>query len=466
MLRRNPGSDAGEVIVDKAQGTNFTATRNACKLCAPLGACLAFRGVEGAAPLLHGSQGCSTYIRRYLIGHFREPIDIAATNFSERSAVYGGEEDFRVGLANVITQYAPSVVGVATTCLSETIGEDVGMYLQEFQRRHANESLPAIVTVSTPSYAGTHMEGFHAAVRSIVDGLAEPGPTRNSINLLPGMVSPEDLRHLEEILESFQVEGAIIPNYADTLDGPSWEDYERIPEGGTPVAAIRGAGSAQATIEFGATWNPLDTTGRLLEKRFGVPTHSMGLPIGIAASDRFFETLEDVTGRKTPTRYRKERGRLIDSYVDAHKYVFGKKVVVYGEEDLVVAMTGFLAEIGAQPVLCASGATSGRLRSAIEQTSPEVAASVDIREDADFLDMQSASEKLGPDLIIGHGKGYSMSRKLNVPLLRIGFPVHDRVGAARMLHLGYRGTQRLFDSIVNTLIAARQDADPTAYLTM
>ena len=60
---------------------HFTSTRNACKLCTPLGACLVFRGVEGCIPFLHGSQGCSTYIRRYMIGHFREPIDIASSSF-------------------------------------------------------------------------------------------------------------------------------------------------------------------------------------------------------------------------------------------------------------------------------------------------------------------------------------------------------------------------------------------------
>jgi len=64
----------------RQEGTRVThateplaATRNACKLCAPLGACLALRGVAGAAPFLHGSQGCATYIRRYLISHFASP---------------------------------------------------------------------------------------------------------------------------------------------------------------------------------------------------------------------------------------------------------------------------------------------------------------------------------------------------------------------------------------------------------
>ena len=84
-------------IAAPARAESKSATCNACKLCAPLGACLAFRGVEGAMPLLHGSQGCATYIRRYMISHFREPLDIASSNFSETAAVFGGRENLRTG---------------------------------------------------------------------------------------------------------------------------------------------------------------------------------------------------------------------------------------------------------------------------------------------------------------------------------------------------------------------------------
>src|SRR5271165_5131459 len=118
-----------------------TSTRNACKLCTPLGACLVFRGIEGTIPFLHGSQGCSTYIRRYLISHFREPMDIAASNFSEQSAIFGGGSNLKTGLENVLRQYEPSLVGLATTCLSETIGDDVPGYLREF-RETATGPLP------------------------------------------------------------------------------------------------------------------------------------------------------------------------------------------------------------------------------------------------------------------------------------------------------------------------------------
>jgi len=44
------------------------------------------QGIAGTVPFLHGSQGCATYIRRYLISHFREPMDIAASNFAEHAA--------------------------------------------------------------------------------------------------------------------------------------------------------------------------------------------------------------------------------------------------------------------------------------------------------------------------------------------------------------------------------------------
>ena len=65
---------AGLNIIQKpAAPPSYVSTRNACKLCAPLGACLVFRGIEGAVPFLHGSQGCATYMRRYIISHFRSP---------------------------------------------------------------------------------------------------------------------------------------------------------------------------------------------------------------------------------------------------------------------------------------------------------------------------------------------------------------------------------------------------------
>ncbi len=76
---------------DQPTGDSYASSCNACKQCTPLGACIAFKGIEGVLPMLHGSQGCATYIRRYLISHFREPVDIASSNFSEETTIFGGK---------------------------------------------------------------------------------------------------------------------------------------------------------------------------------------------------------------------------------------------------------------------------------------------------------------------------------------------------------------------------------------
>ena len=307
------------------------------------------------------------------------------------------------------------------------------------------------------------MEGFHAAVKAVVDQLAQGGEPTGAVNLLPGFVSPADIRYLKEILGDFGVPGIILPDISETLDGPAQLDYDKIPAGGTPLAAIKAMGASRATLEFGRTLFSQETAGRLLEERFGVPWHPLGMPIGLRETDEFFKVLEDLTGRTTPDQHAAERGRLIDAYVDGHKYIFNKRAVVYGEEDLVVGLISFLAEIGVKPVLCASGGKSGRLAAAVAEVTGTCCRSRRWSEGVDFYEIAEEAEALAPDLLIGHSKGYHLAKRWQVPLMRVGFPIHDRFGGPRILHLGYRGAQNLLDRIVNAMIERKQETSPVGY---
>jgi nitrogenase molybdenum-iron protein NifN len=471
-----------------------SASTNPCKLCTPLGACLAFKGIAGAVPLLHGSQGCATYIRRYLISHFREPVDIASTNFSEDAAVFGGRKNLHTALDNVGRQYRPALVGIATTCLSETMGENmpmlIGEYGAEARDLPAAVDRPALVHVSTPSFKGTHADGFHATVRALVETLAEdcggragpPGPptertARRSVptgapgesNKIPvaifsNMVSPADLRHLRDLCSEWGTGVTLVPDYSETLDGPSWADFERTPAGGTTVAELRALGGATAAIELGHVLARAEhTAGTHLKAKFNVPAHRIGLPIGVRACDEFSAAMAAATGREMPRRVALDRGRLVDSYVDAHKYLAGKKAVVYGEEDLVAGLAVFLAETGIVPVLCASGGRTKHLAEAIFAAAPELRGRAEVREGSDFGDIEARVAGLKPDLLIGSSKGYRLARSLGVPLVRCGFPVHDRIGAQRIRLLGYAGTQELFDRIVNAVLEAKQEDSEIGY---
>ena len=448
---------------------NYISTTNACKLCTPLGAALAFKGIEGAVPYLHGSQGCATYMRRYIISHFNEPIDIASSSLSEKHAVYGGGPNLKLGLMNVTKKYHPQLIGVATTCLTETIGDDVGLLLNEY-KTEVSGKLPTMVQVGTPSYNGTHMEGFHNAVAATVDALAGKGDesveSTKMLNLLPGFVSPADIRYLREITDDYGLTTTILPDISDTLDGPAAQTYEKIQPGGTPLSAIGQMGSALATIEFGHTMAE-KSGGAILHDRFGIKNNTMPLPMGIKASDHFFEKLATLTDRPIPQKHIRERGRLVDSYVDGHKYVYGKKAIVYGEEDLVVGLTAFLAEIGVIPTLCASGGKSGKLAAGIKDATGDILAEQpQVFEGMDFYDISELAESLEPDLLVGHSKGYPLARKLDIPLIRLGFPIHDRIGGQRILHLGYRGAQNLFDLVANAMISKKQNSSSIGYSYM
>jgi nitrogenase molybdenum-iron protein NifN len=502
---------------EELQSKHFTSTRNACKLCTPLGACLVFRGIEGCIPFLHGSQGCSTYIRRYLISHFREPMDIASSNFHEESAIFGGSSNFQQGVLNVLRQYQPQLIGAATTCVAETIGEDMPRLLLDLKEKHGDRITAPIVTVSTASYRGTHMDGFHAAVKALVEQLAEC-PTSVAAGILPavesgfqpgglngesqkdtqtigrakmssavpggkmppsmagkmpaatphvalfsGMVSAADLRHLKEILADFGLNYTLLPDYSETMDGATWSEYEKLQSGGTPVASIRALGSAQASIEFGRVLEGTKTGGTVLQYKFSIPRRLLGLPMGIRESDAFFNALAEIAGGEIPVKYQRERGRLVDSLIDGHKYVFEKRAIVYGEEDLVIGLTSFLCEIGVTPVLCATGGHSKQFEKALREAAPSLPAESLVKERFDFAEIAEFAPSLKPDFLIGSSKGYRTARELKVPLIRVGFPIHDRIGGQRVLHLGYRGAQELYDHVVNALLEVKQETSTVGY---
>jgi nitrogenase molybdenum-iron protein NifN len=446
----------------------YKATRNACKLCSPLGASLVFRGIENAVPLLHGSQGCSTYIRRYLISHFNEPVDIASSNFTEETAVFGGGANLKLAVDNIINQYHPAMIGVGTTCLSETIGDDVPMILRDYARDKDEGSGPVIVSVSTPSYSGTHVDGFHGAVRATVDALAQRQRGEAAgINIFPGMLSPADYRHFHEIFSDFGIPYNMLPDYSQTLDGPMWTEYHKIPQGGTPVQQIAAMGGAVASIELGRILAETKSAGQLLAAKFYIPNHGIGLPIGIKETDVLFDRISAITGKPMPEKHAQERARLIDAYADGHKYVFEARAVVYGEEDLVVGLASFLAEVGIIPALCASGGKSGRLEATLRQVIDDFdAKQIQVKEGVDFVEIGEAARQVNPDFLMGNSKGYKIARAMKKPLIRVGFPIHDRMGGARIVHVGYRGAQQLFDTITNTIIASRQDSSPVGYTYM
>lgn len=424
---------------------------NPCKMCMPMGGILALKGVEQSMIILHGSQGCATYMRRHIAEHFNEPVDVASSSLNEKGTIYGGEKNLKQGLDNLIKLYHPGLIGILTTCLAETIGEDIERIAHDYRLERGIEDFP-IIPVPTPGYGGSHSEGFWLTARKIVAGLARHCEKHSRINVITPNLSPADIREIKRILQLMQVEFTLFPDFSDTLDRPYEKPYAKMSARGTRIEDISNMPGAIATIQLGLTVEDRLSPGRYLETQFGVPLYNVPIPIGLENNDLFFNTISRITGRAVPEIIRRDRGRLLDCMIDSHKYNFHGRSVLFGEPELVYAMTCACLENGVFPVVMATGSKNSKF---IDLLKPHLAASpVDykILKEADFTQIRKLAREMGANIAIGHSDGRYLTEREGMPLVRMGFPIHDRIGGQRLLSVGYLGTANFLDRITNTLL--------------
>lgn len=439
--------------MDKKTENCRNVNENPCNMCMPMGAILPFKGVAQSMVIIHGSQGCSTYMRRHIAEHFNEPVDVASSSLNEKGTIYGGEASLKKGLDNLIKLYNPALIGVLTTCLAETIGEDIERITSEYLKDKALGDFP-LVTVPTPGYGGTHADGYFLAVKRMAARLAKKTEKHARINVIVPNLSPADIREIKRILHLFKAEFTLLPDFSDTLDSPFEKPYNKIPQGGTKLTDIAEMPGAPATIQVGITVDDDISPGRYLETEFGVPLYNLPVPMGIDNTDLFTGVLKQLTGNAAPESLERERGRLLDCMIDSHKYNFQGRSVIYGDPENVYAIFKTCIENGIYPVVVATGNKSRKMAELLnkELNSNNYRGKVHFLNETDFSQIREKSIRMNANIAIGHSDGKYLTEREGIPLVRHGFPIHDRVGGQRLLSVGYAGTTMFLDRITNTLL--------------
>ncbi len=428
-------------------------------MCMPMGSVSAFYGIKKCMTILHGSQGCSTYIRRHMATHYNEPVDIASSSLTEEGTVFGGEHNLIKGLENMIALYDPEVIGIATTCLAETIGEDVSRIISGFYEAHPELDVK-IIPVSSAGYSGTQYEGFFKALRAIVENVEMIPGRNNRINIITGMISPADTRYLKGLLDTMKIDYILLPDISENLDGQHTENYNRLPDGGTSIEEISMMGGAKLTIELSAFAENENSPAQYLYEAYRVPFVRCNLPVGLRDTDTLIEVLEKAGGRQSE-ELKKERGRYLDAMIDSHKYNAEGRAVIYGEPDFVLSAARLCAENGIMPVLTATGARCGSLKELLEKDVRKVADFLfvndyKILDNSDFDNIEKYALELSANIMIGSSDGRRIEEKHHLPLVRCAFPIHDHVGGQRVRMLGYEGSLMLLDRITNTLLSQKE----------
>lgn len=429
---------------------------NPAKTCQPVGAMYAALGIHGCLPHSHGSQGCCAYHRSALTRHYKEPISASTSSFTEGASVFGGQANLMQAINNIFTVYDPEVIAVHTTCLSETIGDDIA---QIFDKAYKEGTVPegkTLIGAHTPSYVGSHVTGFSNMVKAMAE-LAEPtGHKNGKINIIPGWVEPSDMEEIKRLCKMMDVDITMFPDTSGVLNGPLSGEFNMFPKGGVTVAELKGCGDAIGTLALGE-WCSADAA-RFLDSKHKVPCKVLDMPFGLKATDRFVDAMRIIAGKVVPDEVAYERGQLVDMISDMHQYFYHKKVALFGDPDQLIALTEFLVSIDMCPVHLVTGTPGKRFEARIKELTKDSPYPVNVRQKADMFLLHQWIKNDPVDLLIGNSYGKYIARDEDIPFIRFGFPILDRQGHQYFPLVGYKGGLRFLEKVLDALLE-RQDRD-------
>ncbi len=431
--------------------TKKSVAVNPLKQSPPLGAALAFLGLKGIVPLFHGSQGCTAFAKVLLVRHFREAIPLATTAMTEVSTILGGEENIEQAILTLVEKAQPELIGLLTTGLTETRGDDMQGILKSIRQRHPELDYLPIIFVSTPDYKGALQDGFAAAVNSIVatdygqtmtvETFPEK-PLPEQITILAGsLLGPGDVEEIKEIVSAFGLKPIVIPDLSGSVDGHLDDDYNTKTPGGASLSQLQQLARSQFTIAIGES---MRSAAEILQQKFATSYEILPRLTGLGTVDQFLWLLAQIATNKNqrdspllpriPPKYQRQRRQLQDAILDTHFYLGGKKVSLALEPDLLYQTSWLLKEMGAE----IQGAVTTNNSPLLSELPFEQVTIGDLEDLAVFAE--------GSDLIITNSQGKALADKLNIPLYRLGYPIYDRLGNGSRCLVGYRGTmQFLFD---------------------
>ncbi|WP_346354108.1 nitrogenase molybdenum-iron protein subunit beta [Azotosporobacter soli] len=444
---------------------------NPAKTCQPIGAMYAALGIHKCLPHSHGSQGCCSYHRMHLTRHFRDPVMASTSSFTEGASVFGGAANLKTAIKNVFSIYNPDVMAVHTTCLSETIGDDIPTIIKDAEVPEGK----VVFHANTPSYQGSHVTGFSNMVKAMVNYFSEAagGVKKEQVNIIPGFVNPGDMREIKRLVKEMGIDSILFPDTSGVVDSPMTGEFNMYPDGGTRLWQLADTGNSKLTLALGRFAS--SDAAEALKKKCKVPAMALKTPIGIKATDALLMALRSNFAQEVPRSLEEERGQLVDIMTDTHFHFHGKKVAIFGDSDVVTGLTEFVLGLGMLPVHVLTGTPGGAIGSAVGSFEDDIrellapgAIEANVKAGGDLFTLHQWIKNEPVDLLIGNTYGKYIARAEDLPFVRVGFPILDRSVHSYLPIVGYKGAMRLIEMIANALLdrADRDAADEDFELVM
>ncbi|MFC3395534.1 nitrogenase iron-molybdenum cofactor biosynthesis protein NifN [Brenneria rubrifaciens] len=416
----------------------------------PLGAILASMGLDGCIPLVHGAQGCSAFAKVFFIQHFHEPIPLQTTAMDPITTIMGANNNVLTALAVLCERHNPRIIVILSTGLSEAQGTDLALALRQFRTEYPKYQSVTIVTASSPDFYGSMENGYAAVLESVIEqcvpNATPKGIRKKRVNLLLGhMLTPGDHELIRSYVEAFGMQPVMLPDLAGSLDGHLAEgDFSALTQGGTSIRELEQMGQSVSTIAIGVS---LQRAARLLESRCQIPSFWIPHLMTMAQCDSFIQHLHLISGREVPAWIERQRGQLQDVMIDTHVWLQDKRLAMAAEGDLLTAWLDFALSQGLRPQFV------------VAPTNQPGLSSLPVAE-VQIGDLEDVEDKLrvNPvDMLCANSHAALLAEKYHLPLIRIGFPLFDRIGEFRRLRQGYAGMRDTLFELANTLRQAHHE---------
>ena len=408
---------------------------NPLKLSQPMGSLLAFLGIKNCMPLMHGAQGCASFSKVFFTRHFNDPIAIQTTAVNDITAIVdGGDYSISEAIKNITKKVNPDLVGLFTTGLTETKGDDIK------RATHLIKDYIKMVYVHTPDFEGGLESGYAKTVEAIIEQLINPTKEidKKKALLIPNVnMTPIEVEKIKEQIELFGFQSFALPDLSDSLDGHLGLKQGALSSGGISIEDVKNLANCFVVISIG---NSVEKCGEKMLEKNPNTTHfhfdSLG---GLKNSDKFYKALVKFTKTDKPNstiiRWRK---RLQDTLLDTHFAIGGKNVVVACEPDQIHSVVSTISEAGAN------------IKVVISPTKSKVLDSLTCKVIVgDFEDVENNLKE--SDILISNFHGNRLTKKHKKALMLRGFPNYEGLGYQLKNDFLYEGSCYLLCEIANIL---------------
>ena len=382
------------------------------KSCMLFGSYHALSGIRDSVVLFHSVIGCNFGVMGPHLMNDMASIRQSSTVMSDREVIYGGESQIRKAVRLAKKMYSPKAVFVVSGCVPEITGDDAAGVCREL----SSPDCP-VIYVPSPGFLKDEYEGFEDA-SAMLASLAEETDRDGipSINIIgPSADDPRMASDMEAIADMLSPHVGV----NCILGSCSFDEVRGLGRAGLNLVIGRGRALAEK-----------------LGEKFGTPYEVIDYPYGLTGCDELCSAVEKAFGTDlTHVReeFRKTTSEKLERAFSFIQAFYAMPAAVVADRARAGGITRFLSrEMGMD--IC--------VRSDRE----------DMRDAEDTYDLIRKSEAA---ILFGSGFEKPLAEEMGIPLVRMCYPVLDRVSLSPRGYVGAMGSVCLVEDMINETMAAR-----------